>query len=134
MLLYSGIIFPSIGRRKDFVRYFHPYSLMNSIGYSHQNLVRNLLAYVFPTTLMVAATILLSLKALREQGRLGRFFGKVIIRDQPPSNTVQKIIALKKAMRDMEKFLQNINVTLLKLRTIVLSGQPQVCDVHLNCL
>ena len=76
---------------------------------------------------MVAATILLSLKGLRQQGRLGRSFGKVIIRDQPPSNTVQKIIALKKAMRDMENYLQNINVILLKLRTIVLSGHPQVC-------
>lgn len=69
---------------------------------------------------------MLLLKGLKEQGRLGRFFGKVTIRDQPPSNTIQKIIALKEAMRDMEQFLQRLNVSLLKLRTIVLAGQPQV--------
>lgn len=75
---------------------------------------------------MILAAGMLLLKGLKEQGRLGRFFGKVTIRDQPPSNTIQKIIALKEAMRDMEKFLQRLNVSLLKLRTIVLAGQPQV--------
>lgn len=83
---------------------------------------------------MVAAGVMLSLKALREQGRLGRSFGKVTIRDQPHSNTVQQIIALKKAMRDMENYLQNVNVTLLKIRTILLSGQPQVCNMCLNSM
>lgn len=29
-------------------------------------------------------------------------------------------------MRDVENYLQNLNVTLLKIRTIILSGQPQV--------
>ncbi|KAH9611890.1 hypothetical protein KSS87_015555 [Heliosperma pusillum] len=89
---------------------------------------RNLLAYVFPATLVVAAAAMLSIRALKEQGRLGRYFGKVTIRDQPPSNTIQKIIALKQAMRDMENYLQNLNVTLLKLRTIILAGQPQITN------
>lgn len=88
---------------------------------------RNLLPYVFPTTLMIVAFGMLLLKGLKEQGRLGRSFGNVTIRDQPPSNTIQKIIAVKEAMRDVENYLQNLNVTLLKIRTIVLSGQPQVC-------
>lgn len=69
---------------------------------------------------------MLLLKGLKEQGRLGRFFGKVTIRDQPPSNTLQKIIALKEAMADLESYLQNLNISLLKIRTIVLSGEPQV--------
>jgi hypothetical protein len=77
--------------------------------------------------LMITAAGLLTLKGLKEQGRLGRSFGKVTIRDQPPSNTIQKIIAVKDAMRDVENYLQNMNVTLLKIRTILLSGQPQVC-------
>lgn len=77
--------------------------------------------------LMVLAAWMLTLKALKEQGRLGRSFGKVTIRDQPPSNTIQKIIAVKDAMRDVEDYLQNLNVTLLKIRSIVLSGHPQVC-------
>lgn len=77
---------------------------------------------------------MLSLKGLKEQGRLGRSFGKVTIRDQPPSNTIQKIIAVKDAMRDVESYLQNINVTLLKIRTIILSGQPQVCCCDLCCI
>ena len=76
---------------------------------------------------MITAAGLLTLKGLKEQGRLGRSFGKVTIRDQPPSNTIQKIIAVKDAMRDVENYLQNMNVTLLKIRTILLSGQPQVC-------
>lgn len=78
--------------------------------------------------LMITAAGLLTLKGLKEQGRLGRSFGKVTIRDQPPSNTIQKIIAVKDAMRDVENYLQNMNVTLLKIRTILLSGQPQVCS------
>lgn len=69
---------------------------------------------------------MLVLKGLKEQGRLGRTFGKVTIRDQPPSNTIEKIIAVKEAMRDVEKYMQNINVSLLKFRTILLAGQPQV--------
>lgn len=77
--------------------------------------------------LMVVAASMLLLKGLKEQGRLGRFFGKVTIRDQPPSNTIQKIVALKEAMADLESYLQNLNILLLKIRTIVLSGQPQVC-------
>ncbi|KAK6143749.1 hypothetical protein DH2020_024097 [Rehmannia glutinosa] len=66
------------------------------------------------------------LQGLKEQGRLGRFFGKVAIYDQPPSNTIQKIIAVKEAMREVEKYLQNVNVVLLKIRSIVLAGHPQV--------
>lgn len=82
---------------------------------------------MFPALLIILAASMLSLKGLKEQGRLGRSFGKVTIHDQPPSNTIQKIIAVKDAMRDVESFLQNLNVTLLKIRTIILSGQPQVC-------
>lgn len=85
-----------------------------------------MLAYIFPTTLLVMATTMLLLKGLKEQGRLGRSFGQVTIRDQPPSNTLQKIIGLKEAMASMENYLQNLNVALLKLRTIILAGQPEV--------
>ncbi|KAE8669931.1 hypothetical protein F3Y22_tig00112206pilonHSYRG00001 [Hibiscus syriacus] len=74
----------------------------------------------------VLAACMLTLKGLEEQGRLGRSFGKVTIRDQPPSNTIQKIIAVKDGIRDVEYFLQNPNATLLKLRTILLAGQPQI--------
>ncbi|KAL2968801.1 hypothetical protein AAZX31_15G045400 [Glycine max] len=65
-------------------------------------------------------------RALKEQGRLGRSFGEVTIRDQPPSNTIQKIIAVKDAMRDVENFMQQVNVFLLKMRSILLSGHPQI--------
>ena len=53
--------------------------------------------------LMVVAASMLLLKGLKEQGCLGRFFGKVTIRDQPPSNTIQKIVALKEAMATLPK-------------------------------
>lgn len=86
-----------------------------------------MLSYIFPMLLMVLAAGMLTVKGLKEQGRLGRSFGRVTIRDQPPSNTIQKIIAVKDAMRDVENYLQNLNIMLLKVRTIFLSGQPQVC-------
>ncbi|XP_042457687.1 uncharacterized protein LOC122041887 [Zingiber officinale] len=72
------------------------------------------------------ATTMLLLKGLKEQGRLGRSFGRVVIQDQPPSNTIQKIIAVKDAMTYIENYLQNVNIVLLKIRTILLSGQPEV--------
>lgn len=80
--------------------------------------------------LMALAASMLLLKGLREQGRLGRSFGKVTIHDEPPSNTIQKIITLKNALTDLENILQKANVALLKLRTIVLSGQPQVTYIN----
>ncbi|KAG6789097.1 hypothetical protein POTOM_005183 [Populus tomentosa] len=90
------------------------------------NFVLNLLPYIFPMMLMVLAAAMLTLKGLKDQGRLGRLFGKVTIRDQPPSNTIQKIIAVRDALQDVENYLQNMNVTLLKIRTIVLAGYPQI--------
>ncbi|KAL1820645.1 hypothetical protein ACET3Z_015514 [Daucus carota] len=107
-------------------RWEEPYLTASFLAITYTLIFRNLLSYIFPTALMILAAGMLLLKGLKEQGRLGRFFGKVTIRDQPPSNTIQKIIALKEAMRDMEKFLQRLNVSLLKLRTIVLAGQPQI--------
>lgn len=81
---------------------------------------------MFPMMLMILAVGMLTIRALKEQGRLGRSFGEVTIRDQPPSNTIQKIIAVKDAMRDVENFMQQVNVFLLKIRSILLSGHPQV--------
>ena len=71
---------------------------------------------MFPMMLMILAVGMLTIRALKEQGRLGRSFGEVTIRDQPPSNTIQKIIAVKDAMRDVENFMQQVNVFLLKMR------------------
>lgn len=75
---------------------------------------------------MILAAGMLTIRGLKEQGRLGRSFGVVTIRDQPPSNTIQKIIAVKDAMRDLENYMQRVNVSLLKVRAILLSGHPQV--------
>lgn len=85
-----------------------------------------MLSYILPAVLMALAAGMLLLKGLKEQGRLGRYFGKVTIRDQPPSNTLQKIIAVKEALREVEKYLQSLNVSLLKIRAIILAGEPQV--------
>lgn len=87
---------------------------------------RNMISYIFPFTLMAMSLSMLALKGLKEQGRLGRSFGQVTIRDQPPSNTIQKIVALKEAMASVENYLQHLNVSLLKMRTIFLAGQPEV--------
>lgn len=105
------------------------------LAFAYTIIFRNLLPYVFPMLLMILATTILLMKGLKEQGRLGRYFGKVTIRDQPPSNTIQKIIALKKALANLETTLQTINISLLKIRTIMLSGQPEMSrDVALVLL
>uniref|UniRef100_A0A1D1XEE2 GRAM domain-containing protein 4 n=1 Tax=Anthurium amnicola TaxID=1678845 RepID=A0A1D1XEE2_9ARAE len=103
-----------------------PHLTISFLAFAYTVIFRHLLPYVLPVTLIIMATAMLLLKGLREQGRLGRSFGKVTIRDQPPSNTIQKIIAVKEAMADLENYLQNLNVTLLKFRTILLSGQPEI--------
>ncbi|MCL7030946.1 hypothetical protein MKW94_016390 [Papaver nudicaule] len=107
-------------------RWKEPHLTVSFLAFAYTLIFRNMLSYIFPMTLMVAAVTLLLLKGLKEQGRLGRSFGKVTVHDQPPSNTIQKIIAVKEAMLDLENYLQSLNVTLLKIRTIVLSGQPQI--------
>ncbi|CAN8235575.1 unnamed protein product [Cochlearia groenlandica] len=107
-------------------RWEEPYMTVSFLAFASTIIFRNLLQYVLPVSLMFLATGMLTLKGLRRQGRLGRLFGMVTIRDQPSSNTIQKIIAVKDAMQIMESYLQSVNVVLLKLRTIVLSGHPQV--------
>ncbi|KAE8690728.1 Plastid-lipid associated protein PAP / fibrillin family protein isoform 1 [Hibiscus syriacus] len=127
--LFKELILPFAITARNFEklrRWEEPRLTLSFLAFVYTIIFRNMLHYVFPVTLIVLATGMLTLKGLKEQGRLGRSFGKVTICDQPPSNTIQKIIALKDAMRDVEYYLQNLNVTLLKLRTILLAGQPQV--------
>ncbi|XP_065869833.1 uncharacterized protein [Euphorbia lathyris] len=127
--LFKELMLPLAITARNFERLRHweePHLTISFLAFAYSIILRNLLSYVFPMMLMVLATGMLTIKGLKEQGRLGRSFGKVTIRDQPPSNTIQKIIALKDAMRDVENYLQNLNVALLKIRTIVLSGQPQI--------
>ncbi|KAL5787470.1 hypothetical protein ACOSP7_004419 [Xanthoceras sorbifolium] len=127
--LFKELMLPLTITAKNFERlrcWEEPHLTVSFLAIAYTIIFRNLLPYVFPISLTVLAAGMLTLKGLKEQGRLGRFFGKVTIRDQPPSNTIQKIIALKDAMRDMENYLQNLNVALLKIRTIFLSGQPQI--------
>ncbi|XP_010274356.1 PREDICTED: uncharacterized protein LOC104609683 [Nelumbo nucifera] len=106
-------------------RWEEPHLTVSFLALAYTIIFRNLLSYALPVALIILAAVMLLLKGLKEQGRLGRSFGKVTIHDQPPSNTIQKIIAVKEAMLDLENYLQNLNVALLKIRTIVLSGQPQ---------
>lgn len=127
--LFKELILPFTITARSFEklrRWEEPHLTLSFLAFVYTVIFRNLLPYVFPMALIVLATSMLTLKGLKEQGRLGRSFGKVTIRDQPPSNTIQKIIAVKDAMRDMEHYLQNLNVTLLKFRTILLAGQPQI--------
>ncbi|KAI3788959.1 hypothetical protein L2E82_01742 [Cichorium intybus] len=127
--LFKELLLPLTMAAKSFEklrRWEEPYLTASFLAFGYTLIFRNLLCYVFPTTLMVLASCMLVVKGLKEQGRLGRYFGKVTIRDQPPSNTIEKIIAVKEAMRDLEKYMQTLNVSLLKIRTILLAGQPQI--------
>ncbi|KAL2460491.1 Plant protein of unknown function (DUF639) [Abeliophyllum distichum] len=127
--LFKELVLPMTITVRNFERLRHwddPLVTATFLALVNTLIFRNLLSYVFPVSLMILATGMLLLKGLKEQGRLGRFFGKVTIHDQPPSNTIQKIIAVKEALREVEKYLQNVNVLLLKIRSIVLAGQPQI--------
>ncbi|XP_059448210.1 uncharacterized protein LOC132179465 isoform X3 [Corylus avellana] len=127
--LFKELMLPLAMALKNFEklrRWEEPHLTVSFLVFAYTIIFRSLLSYIFPMALMIMAAGMLTLKGLKEQGRLGRSFGKVTIRDQPPSNTIQKIIAVKDAMRDMENSLQTLNVTLLKIRTILLSGQPQI--------
>lgn len=127
--LFKELMLPLTVIAKNFERlrrWEEPHLTISFLAFSYLIIFRNLLPYIFPMMLMVLAAAMLTLKRLKDQGRLGRLFGKVTIRDQPPSNTIQKIIAVRDAMQDVENYLQNMNVTLLKIRTIVLAGYPQI--------
>ncbi|TYH85708.1 hypothetical protein ES332_D02G287300v1 [Gossypium tomentosum] len=127
--LFKELLLPFTITARNFEklrRWEEPHLTLSFLAFAYTVIVRNLLSYVFPMALIILASGMLTLKGLKEQGRLGRSFGKVTIRDQPPSNTIQKIIAVKDGIRDVEHILQNLNVTLLKLRTILLAGQPQI--------
>ncbi|XP_011005197.1 PREDICTED: uncharacterized protein LOC105111519 isoform X2 [Populus euphratica] len=127
--LFKELMLPLTVIAKNFERlrrWEEPHLTISFLAFSYLIIFRNLLPYIFPMMLMVSAAAMLTLKGLKDQGRLGRLFGKVTIRDQPPSNTIQKIIAVRDAMQDVENYLQNMNVTLLKIRTIVLAGYPQI--------
>lgn len=127
--LFKELMFPFTLIVKNFEKLRHweePHLTVAFLGLTYTIIYRNLLSYVFPTMLMILAVGMLTIRALKEQGRLGRSFGGVTIRDQPPSNTIQKIIAVKDAMRDVENLMQQVNVSLLKIRSILLSGHPQI--------
>lgn len=127
--LFKELMLPLTVIAKNFERlrrWEEPHLTISFLAFSYLVIFRNLLPYIFPVMLMVLAAAMLTLKRLKDQGRLGRLFGKVTIRDQPPSNTIQKIIAVRDALQDVENYLQNMNVTLLKIRTIVLAGYPQI--------
>ncbi|XP_047173383.1 uncharacterized protein LOC124841199 isoform X5 [Vigna umbellata] len=127
--LFKELMFPFAMIVKNFEKLRHweePHLTIAFLGLTYTIIYRNLVSYVFPMMLMILAVGMLTIRALKEQGRLGRSFGEVTIRDQPPSNTIQKIIAVKDAMRDVEDFMQQVNVSLLKIRSILLSGHPQI--------
>ncbi|KAK8469096.1 hypothetical protein PHAVU_006G214050 [Phaseolus vulgaris] len=127
--LFKELMFPFALIVKNFEKLRHweePHLTIAFLGLTYTVLYRNLVSYMLPMMLMILAVGMLTMRALKEQGRLGRSFGEVTIRDQPPSNTIQKIIAVKDAMRDVENFMQQVNVSLLKIRSILLSGHPQI--------
>ncbi|KZV22729.1 hypothetical protein F511_05361 [Dorcoceras hygrometricum] len=126
--LFKELLFPLTCTARSFERlrrWDDPLVTASFLGLVSTLIFRNLMVYVLPVSLMILATSMLLLKGLKQQGRLGRFFGKVTIRDQPPSNTIQKLIAVKEAIHELEKSLQNVNVMLLKIRTIILAGDSR---------
>ena len=94
---------------------------------------RNWLRYIIPAIFLSSAATLFALRGLKAQGKLGHDFGKLTIRDQPPTNTIQKIMALKEALTALENFLVTTNIALLKLRTVALSRHLRVSTSPFPC-
>ncbi|XP_031504476.1 uncharacterized protein LOC116267062 isoform X2 [Nymphaea colorata] len=127
--LLKEILLPVIiiGQSFDKLRRWEkPSQTILFLAFAYILIFRNLLTYVFPSILMFMATAMLVLKGLKQQGRLGRYFGKITIQEQPPSSTIEKFIAIKEALNDVERYFQKLNVILLKVRAIFLASQPQV--------
>ncbi|MCO5570395.1 hypothetical protein L7F22_024116 [Adiantum nelumboides] len=103
----------------------NPPATMVFLGACSLVLYMGWLKYFVPVMLLTAAVLVFTLHNLRSQGRLGDGFGRVVINEQPPSNTLQKIMALKEALAEMEIQIQKANVALLKMRNLALAGHPQ---------
>ncbi|KAG6553078.1 hypothetical protein Mapa_005415 [Marchantia paleacea] len=119
---------------KKLRRWENPGATLSFLFVAYGIIYMNWLRFVFPTILLSAALGVYALRTLKTQGRLRDDFGKVTIREQPPTNTIQKILALKEALSSLEDFLQNSNIILLKLRTVVLSREPRVTNEVLMVL
>ncbi|KAL2635135.1 hypothetical protein R1flu_006614 [Riccia fluitans] len=109
-------------------RWENPGATMAFLFFVYGILYMNWLRFVFPTLVLSAAGGVYALRTFKTRGQLSDDFGKVTIREQPPTNTIQKILALKEALNALEDFLQNSNIILLKLRTVVLSREPRVTN------
>lgn len=109
-------------------RWENPPSTVIFLVGSFVMIYKNWFKFVCPALLLMGAVLILTLRSLKYQGRLGDGFGRVTIREQPPSNTLQKMLALKEALSEMEIQIQKVNIVILKLRTLALSGHPQATD------
>ncbi|KAI5065180.1 hypothetical protein GOP47_0019875 [Adiantum capillus-veneris] len=106
-------------------RWQNPQATVIFLGTCLLVLYKGWLRYSVPVMLLTAAVLVFTLHNLKSRGRLGDGFGRVVIREQPPSNTLQKILALKEALAEMEIQIQKANIALLKLRNLALAGHPQ---------
>lgn len=103
----------------------HPPSTVVFLAVCSLVLYKSWLKYFVPVILLTTAVLVFTLHNLKSQDRLGDSFGRVVIMEQPPSNTLQKIIALKEALAELEIQIQKANIALLKLRNLALAGHPQ---------
>eukprot|EP00252_Welwitschia_mirabilis_P001826 TRINITY_DN11769_c0_g1_i1.p1 TRINITY_DN11769_c0_g1~~TRINITY_DN11769_c0_g1_i1.p1 ORF type:complete len:839 (-),score=162.79 TRINITY_DN11769_c0_g1_i1:88-2604(-) len=104
----------------------NPLATICFLAVAYTIIFRNWLHYIVPSLLISTAISMLILNVLREHGKLEKNFGKVTIKEKPPLNTIQKIVGLRDALDEIEQHLQKLNVILLKLRTIFISGNTQV--------
>lgn len=60
---------------------------------------------------------------------------EVKVKPPPPMNAMEQLIALKTGISQLEQFIQDVNIFLLKSRVLLLSVLPQVrsfvCNYHL---
>lgn len=86
------------------------------------NLCRGWLGYVLVVVLLLVAIFILLTRFINQ----GRPIDQVKVMAPPSMNTMEQLLAVQNAISQVEELVQNGNITLLKLRALLLSVSSQV--------
>lgn len=86
------------------------------------NLCRGWLGYVLVMVLLLVAIFILLTRFINQ----GRPIDQVKVMAPPSMNTMEQLLAVQNAISQVEELVQNGNITLLKLRALLLSVSSQV--------
>lgn len=86
------------------------------------NLCRGLLGFLLVMVFLLVAIFILLTRFINQ----GRPIDQVKVMAPPSMNTMEQLLAVQNAISQVEELVQNGNITLLKLRALLLSVSSQV--------